>query len=56
MTSYIYIIGAIITSVFCAVNCVEAITGEKKNNREGLAWFIATLGWLVVWVASVSKM
>ncbi len=52
---YIYIVGAICTMVFSAVNCVEALTGEKKNNREALAWFISVLGWLVVWVSSVSK-
>lgn len=52
---YVYIIGAIVTCVFSAVNCVEAFTGDKKNNREALAWFVATLGWAVVWIAAVSK-
>jgi len=51
---YIYIVGAICTMVFSAVNCAEALSGEKKNNREALAWFVSALGWLVVWIASVS--
>lgn len=55
MPSYIYVVCAVLTSVFSAVHCVEALTGEKKNNREALAWFISTFGWLVVWIAAVSK-